>query len=165
MRAVSPAELRLAEPVDADALARLWHDAWQDGHAGLVPASLAPHRTLASFRQRIGPLIDRSIVIEAAGDIAGFAAIEGAELYQFHLAAWARGRGLANRLMTRVEDTFLENGVRRPFVLCAAGNQRALRFYLRSGWTDTGVAPKAVTTPDGPVAIDCHRLEKDLAGG
>jgi len=46
-------QARRADATEIDALARLWHDGWQDAHAAILPLELARHRTLASFARRL----------------------------------------------------------------------------------------------------------------
>ena len=44
--------LRPATFDDVEAIARLWHDGWRDGHLGHVPPELVEARTDESFRVR-----------------------------------------------------------------------------------------------------------------
>ncbi len=81
-------------PDDRAAVVRLWHEAWHDGHASVLPAHAVAERTMESFDLRLGPLEAGCLVAEAGGRILGFAAIEGNEIDQFYVAAEARGTGL-----------------------------------------------------------------------
>jgi len=67
--------LRPATPDDVEAIARLWHQGWRDGHLGHVPEALEPHRTLAHFRLRVPPRIHASTVATSAAGIVGFVTV------------------------------------------------------------------------------------------
>lgn len=64
-------QIRNALTSEADALAQLWFDGWQDAHAAILLAALRRLRTLESFRERllhgfadvrmVGPLVRRSV--------------------------------------------------------------------------------------------------------
>ena len=46
-----------------------------------------------------------------------------------------RARGIGNRLMERAEQRLRQNGARRIILEVGTGNQPALRFYKRRGYT------------------------------
>jgi hypothetical protein len=46
-------QVRSADTVEIDHLARLWYDGWHQLHAPLVPPELIRLRTLESFRERL----------------------------------------------------------------------------------------------------------------
>jgi hypothetical protein len=87
--------LRNAVPSEADALAELWHAGWQDAHARILPAELARHRTLESFRRRMHEHLGNVRVAGDLGKPLDFSMLKDDELYQFYVAAAARGSGLA----------------------------------------------------------------------
>jgi ribosomal protein S18 acetylase RimI-like enzyme len=155
-------EIRPARPDEADAIAAVWHDAWQDAFTGVVPPSLAPHRTVAFFRNEIDRHVPHALVVISGGRVAGFSATSGDELSHFYLAPFARGRGVAGRLLRRTEEKLEASGVGEAFLLCAHGNERALRFYDRMGWHDTGRFVHAIAWVDGTVEVEAHRLVKPL---
>lgn len=141
--------LRLFRPDDRAAVVRLWHDAWHDGHAAVLPAHAVAERTLESFDLRLGPLEANTLVAEVDGRILGFTAIEGNEIDQLFVAAEARGTGLAAELLTATEAELARRGVREAVIQCSSGNDRAHRFYTRAGWRDSGVRQAPIWTPDG----------------
>src|SRR6185295_10243225 len=56
-------DVRAAEAVEIDQLARIWYEGWHDAHAQIVPPELARLRSLVSFRPRLEPaLLDRWIL-------------------------------------------------------------------------------------------------------
>ncbi|WP_051228823.1 GNAT family N-acetyltransferase [Pleomorphomonas oryzae] len=134
---------------DRPAVVRLWHDAWHDGHGSVLPAHVIAERTLESFDHRLGPLEPGCLVAEADGRVVGFAVIEGNEIDQFFVAAKVRGTGVAHALLATTETELARRGIRDAVIQCSAGNQRAHRFYARTGWRDSGVRQAPIWTPDG----------------
>jgi len=53
----------------------------------------------------------------------------------------ARGGGLARRLLARAVETLRSAGWDRARLHVTERNARAMRFYLREGWTDQGEHP------------------------
>jgi ribosomal protein S18 acetylase RimI-like enzyme len=155
-------EIRDAHPSERDALARLWHEGWQDAHAAIVPPALARLRTLESFRDRLAACAD----IRAAGPKGaplGFAVIKDDELYQLFVARAARGTGLAAALTDDAEARLAAAGVRTAWLACTVGNERAARFYEKAGWRRVGTEPYLAETSEGPYRLDVWRYEKALA--
>ena len=64
--------VRAAQQSEIDALAKIWHDGWQDAHARILPAKLARYRTLESFRQRLQAALPSVRVAGSAGRPVGF---------------------------------------------------------------------------------------------
>jgi GNAT superfamily N-acetyltransferase len=156
-------QIRAADPADLDALARLWYDGWRDVHVALVPAALTALRTLDSFRDRMrARLADVSVVTDPSGTLLGFFMLKNAELYQFYVAAPARGTGLAATLMAAAEARLRERRITEAHLGCAIGNDRAARFYEKSGWRRTGVVAEMVETSAGPFELEVWRYEKAL---
>jgi GNAT superfamily N-acetyltransferase len=153
---------RLATEADLDPLARLWHAGWHEAHAAIVPASLTRLRTLPAFRDRLAGMGGDMRAAGPEGAPLGFCAIKGDELYQLFVASEARGTGLSAALLEDGEKRLAARGVRRAFLLCANGNDRAARFYERAGWENLGLRREAVDTADGPFAFDLLRFEKTL---
>lgn len=157
-----PARVRHAEAAELDALARLWHDAWQDAHAHLLPAALARYRTRESFRERLAAALADVRVNGVEGAPDGFCMIREDELYQLFVRARARGAGVAAALLADGERRLAVAGVRTAWLACAIGNARAARFYEKHGWRCSGVVSNPVETPDGPFLLDMWRYEKAL---
>ena len=154
--------VRAAEHPDAEPLARLWWAGWRDGHAAILPEALARLRTLDSFRERIGQALPDVRVIGPAGAPLAFHLIKADELYQFYVAAEARGTGVAAELMADAEATLAARGVRTAWLACAIGNDRAARFYEKAGWVRTGVADVPAETSEGLFPLKVWRYEKRL---
>ena len=155
--------IRAARESDLDRLAQIWFDGWRDGHLAIVPAALARLRTLESFRDRLrAALADARVAVEAETPI-GFAILKGDELYQFFVAAEARGTGVAAQLIDDAEQQLAARGVTTAWLACAIGNDRAARFYEKSGWIRVGSFVDRLETPEGEIPLEVWRYEKRLA--
>lgn len=154
--------IRKAAAGDVEAVARIWHSAWRDGHVGHVPEGLLEFRTEEHFLPRARERIDRMWVAESGGVVVGFVAIKADELEQLFVERAARGTGVAELLMDRGEQELRRAGHRRAWLAVVAGNARARAFYARRGWHDVGPFIYQAETSAGPFAVPSHRYEKDL---
>jgi len=155
-------KIRSAREADIGRLAAIWHDGWRDGHLAVVPAALASARTLASFRERLAAAIDQVRVARSHGELVGFAMFKDDELYQFYVAAEARGSGVAAALMDDAEAQLAARGVKTAWLACAVGNDRAARFYEKRGWRRVETVTYQSETSAGPFPVETWRYEKDL---
>lgn len=144
-------------------LAKLWFEAWQETHRPLMPDGLIRLRTLESFTERLAAMTDDIRVIDCDDEPAGFCAIKGDELYQLFLAPAARGTGIAATLIADAEARLAANGVEVAWLACAIGNDRAARFYEKSGWRNAGAFTDHVTTSQGAYPLEVWRFEKSLS--
>jgi ribosomal protein S18 acetylase RimI-like enzyme len=154
--------IRNAIEADMATLARLWFHGWQDGHAAVVPTELARLRTRESFHQRLVEGLDRVRVCARDSKILGFSMLKGDELYQFYVSAEARGSDVAPSLMADALERLRANGVAIAWLACAIGNDRATRFYEKSGWHRAGVFTSELRTLDGIFRLDVWRYEISL---
>lgn len=154
--------VRGAEVAEVDQLARIWYDGWQDAHATIVPEELRRARTLESFSERIRAMLPTVRVAGERGAPIGFCINKGDELYQLYVLAQARGTGTAAALMTDAEARLAEAGVELAWLACAIGNERAARFYEKSGWRRAGVVVYELDLPGGVLALKVWRYEKRL---
>jgi len=155
--------LRAALPSDIPALARLWHDGWQDAHAAILPKELARLRTLESFAQRLAVRLEDVRVAGSTGAPTGFCMLKDDELYQLFVAPEARGGGVAATLMDDGEARLAARGHVTAWLACAIGNERAARFYRKRGWTYVGPFVSRLETSAGPFDLEVWRYEKRLA--
>lgn len=155
-------DVRPAEAVDIDHLARVWYDGWQDAHAKILPAELARARTLEGFRRRLEEALPTVRVVGPLGAPVGFCMIKGDELYQLYVTAQSRGSGIAAALMADAERRLLESGVATAWLACAIGNKRAARFYEKCGWRRSGIVVSELEIPDGILRLEVWRYEKLL---
>ncbi len=157
-------EIRSPDPAEVDSLARIWYDAWRDSHLELLPAELIRHRTLESFRERMAAGLAHVRVAGPPGAAVGFHMLRGDELYQLFVAAPARGGGAAAALVADAEQRLREDGVETAWLACAIGNDRAARFYEKTGWRRVGTFVSNLETPDGTLPLETWRYEKELGG-
>lgn len=155
--------VRPAMPAEIGALARLWYDGWQDAHAAILPEALARARTRKSFEQVLGAAIGDTYVVGLAGTPLGFYVLRGDELYQFYVAAEARGTDVAGALIADAEARLAERAVKKAWLACAIGNERAARFYEKHGWRRAGTVVSRLDTANGPFDLEIWRYEKQMA--
>lgn len=155
-------QVRVAVESELDALAKLWHDAWQDAHAAVVPAELTRRRTLARFRERLAELLAHTRAIGPVGAPLGFCIVKDGELYQLFVAAAARGTGVAVALIDHAEASVAATGADMIWLTCAIGNERAARFYEKRGWRRAATIVDPLDTPEGVFPLEVWRYEKRL---
>lgn len=155
--------VRPATPGDAEDIARIWYDAWADGHRDHVPEALLRHRGRDQFSSRAAQRVPHSWVGEVDGRPVGFVSVEDDELEQIFVDSGARGTGLAARLLEVGEAAIHDAGHRRAWLAVVAGNARARAFYEKHGWHDAGSFAYEAQTGDGPIPVSCRRYEIDLA--
>jgi ribosomal protein S18 acetylase RimI-like enzyme len=154
--------VRTAEEIDLDHLAKVWHEGWHDAHAHLVPAELTRLRTLESFRSRLQAALPAIRVVGPAAAPVGFCIVEGDELYQLFVSAQYRGAGVAIALIDDAEARLSAAGIETAWLACAIGNERAARFYEKCGWRRVGTVVNGVETSNGQFPLEVWRYEKSL---
>jgi ribosomal protein S18 acetylase RimI-like enzyme len=154
--------VRAAEEAELNHLAKVWHEGWHDAHARILPAELTRLRTLESFRDRLEAALPNVRVVGPSGAPVGFCILKGNELYQLYVSAQARGSGVAAALMADAEGRLAEDGFESAWLACAIGNERAARFYDKSGWRRTGTVTYQAETSTGTMPLEVWRYEKDL---
>ena len=155
-------DIRNAETSEIGLLAQLWYDGWQDAHSRILPVELARIRTLESFKERLAQLLQNVRVVGPVGKPLGLCVSKDDELYQLFVSAEARGKGVAAALIADAEERFAQNGVETAWLACAIGNDRAARFYEKSGWHRAGTMINKAETPNGEFPLEVWRYEKAL---
>jgi ribosomal protein S18 acetylase RimI-like enzyme len=155
--------VRPADETELEALAQVWFDAWNDAHAAIVPAELTRRRTLPRFRERLAGMLRDIRVAGAPGEPVGFCITRDDELYQLFVSSQARGSGVASALIADAEAGLSARGVVTAWLACAIGNERATRFYEKSGWRRVGTFVDRLETPEGEILLEVWRYEKSLA--
>ncbi|MCA0356190.1 MAG: GNAT family N-acetyltransferase [Proteobacteria bacterium] len=156
--------VRPAQSRELETLARVWWQGWRDAHRSIVPDALVRLRTLESFTARMAAALPEVRVLGPVGAPLGLHLIKGDELNQFYLAAEARGTGAAAVLMADAETHLADAGVQTAWLACAVGNDRAARFYEKSGWTRARVETVQSETSEGFFPLDVWRYEKSPTG-
>ncbi len=155
-------EVRPAVKSEVPALARVWFDAWQDGHAAHVPKGLIDLRTLQSLDTRLRNMLDDVRVVGPVGAPIGFCGLKGDELYQLFVSADGRGTGAAQILMADAEARLKANRTTTAWLSCVIGNERAARFYRKMGWHLARTEIEPLETLDQPFELEVWIFEKDL---
>jgi ribosomal protein S18 acetylase RimI-like enzyme len=155
-------DVRTAQEVEIDHLAKIWYDGWHDAHAQILPAELAQHRTLESFIDRLRAALPNLRVAGPSSEPVGFCILKGDELYQLYVSAQARGSGVAAALIADAEARLSERGVETAWLACAIGNERAARFYEKCGWRRAGTVVYHGETSSGTFPMEVWRYEKSL---
>lgn len=152
-------DIRPATPADVPLIAALWHLGWVQGHAAIAPPALTALRTQDEFVIRTKAHLKQTRVAWIDGQMAGFFMIDRDEIYQFYVAKAFQGSGTATALMAAAEAAL---GTGLKWLACSVGNDRAARFYEKSGWSQAGITPYEVETGDGPLVVEVGRYEKRL---
>jgi len=147
---------------EISALARIWHDGWHDAHAALMPEALTRARTLERFSERMETHLPQARVVGQIGAPLGFYMLEGDELSQLYVSSTARGTDAAAALIADAEMRLRERGIETAWLSCAIGNDRAARFYEKSGWIFAGTFISRLETPEGSFDVEVQRYEKRL---
>jgi ribosomal protein S18 acetylase RimI-like enzyme len=155
-------DVRAAQRSEIDHLARLWYGGWHESHARVVPAELTRLRTVENFRDRLEAALEDVRVVGPSGAPLGFSIVKEDELYQLFVSAAARGSGVAAALIADAEARIADRGVETAWLSCAIGNDRAARFYEKSGWRRVGTMINQAETASGPFPLEVWRYEKTL---
>ena len=153
-------DIRDAKEYEVDALAKIWYDGWNDAHAQIVPAELKRIRTLESFIERMRAALPAVRVAGPSGSPVGFHMLKDDELYQLYVSVNSRGSGVAAALIADAEAQLAAAGFETGWLACAIGNDRAARFYEKSGWRRVGNMLNPLETPDGILDLEVWRYEK-----
>ena len=155
--------IRPATTCDINDIAVIWHQGWQDGHNGLVPDELYQYRTFDIFIPRVSQRIPDTLV-SLSGDnkITGFVTVADDELEQIFISKNYRGTGLANELLQAGEDKLYQNGQTDVYLVVIAGNDRAIKFYKKSGWNLKAIVTYQAQIPGGEFPLECMKFTKNL---
>ncbi len=144
--------IRLAEPDDAMAVARVHVRSWQVAYRGLLPSECLDQLRPEDRAQRYDfasrdLLKPRTIVAADGAGIQGFATTmpsrdadltDRGELCALYVDPEQWGRGTGGALIKAARASLFEAGFRGALLWVLAGNERATRFYEGDGWTADG---------------------------
>jgi ribosomal protein S18 acetylase RimI-like enzyme len=133
-------------PDDLDEMGRVHVQVWREAYAGLMPddylAGLDPTFGPTRWRERFGETADLGwwiardddgiVGMITAGPPRDADAPVPFELYAINVLRRAHGTGLADELMSRAV------GARPAYLWVLEGNDRAIAFYRRHGFSDEG---------------------------
>ncbi|HBE83816.1 MAG TPA: GNAT family N-acetyltransferase [Pyrinomonadaceae bacterium] len=155
-------DVRPALRSEIDAIARLWHDSWQEAHSEILPEGHAQFWTLATFEKVLCSDITKVHVVGPIGKPLGLSIVKDDELNQIHVNKESRGTGVAKALIDDAERRISRAGNRIAWLACGIGNSRAARFYEKCGWHLASVFTHELKTPAGSFQLDVWRFEKQL---
>ncbi|TWE28625.1 GNAT family N-acetyltransferase [Prauserella muralis] len=173
-------ELRDAKQDDAHAIATVLVRSWRAAYRGLLPDEVLAGLSVSDREQSWSDVLTtrpprtRAVVATIADTIVGFAATGPplvpadrsdatlGDLYALYLTPGVWRRGIGTQLHAAALDRLRSCGFTHAGLWVLDGNERALRFYLRHGWTDTG----RTQLDRGPGGTELHerRLRHDLSG-
>jgi GNAT superfamily N-acetyltransferase len=145
-------QLRLAEPDDAMAVARVHVRSWQVAYRTLLPDDyldqLRPEVRAKTYDfASLDPLKPRTILAAEEGVILGFATTmpsrdadlrEHGELCALYVDPDKWGQGIGMALMAAARANLFALGFRQALLWVLAGNARAERFYRIDQWVADG---------------------------
>ena len=153
--------VRAATADDVEAVARIWHDGFHDGHRGHVPDALLAYRHPDSFPPRVTERLHAIWVAEVDGAPAGFVVVVDDELEQVYVGREHRGTGVAAELLDFAEQR-VATRYESAWLAVAAGNARARRFYERMGWYDDGPSVYQAEIEGGTFDVPVRTYRKRL---
>jgi GNAT superfamily N-acetyltransferase len=120
----------------------------QAAYAGLVPddalGQVTPEAQTEVWRERMSFGTSTAFVAEHDGVVVGFVSLlgteAGTELNAIHLAPEVVGTGLGSALMQAATEHARTRGDGSLHLFVLEGNERARRFYERTGWRLAGPA-------------------------
>lgn len=138
--------IRRAVPDDAEALAHLHLDVWDDAYTGLMPQEILDARrtNVAERVERWRAILEQdasTLLAEGPDGLVGFVSTglgrdndvnTGLELMALYVRAASWGTGVGYALF---EETV---GDRAAYLWVLEGNDRAIRFYERQGFRRDG---------------------------
>ena len=169
--------IRLADPSDAAAIARLHATSWQTAYRGILRDDflagpvLSNRRELWDARFSGPPAADQIVLIDdCAGEIQGFACAFldadpdwGTLLDNLHVIPNLKGKGRGRRLLSEIARWVLQRGSASRLHLWAyEQNLGARRFYERLGGEIT--ARVTEPAPDGSEVNAVRYCWSDLSG-
>lgn len=146
-------EVRRAVVDDAAQLAEVHVRTWQVGYRGQLPDAvldvLDPADRLPQWREALADAAwpqHGTLVAECAPRLLGFARIgpdpdpgrTGGRIYAFYVLPEVWRRGVGRRLMAAAHAALAEAGFDHATLWVLATNDRAIRFYERTGWYPDG---------------------------
>jgi ribosomal protein S18 acetylase RimI-like enzyme len=142
------ADIRRAEPEDADAIAGVHEAAWRGAYSGIIP-----HKALSGMIQRRGGAwwsraIKRAasiLVIDMGGKVVGYATLgrnrarelkQDGEIYELYIRPEYQGIGLGTRLFNAAREKLAAHGLDGLVIWALEDNQPAIAFYEGAGGRD-----------------------------
>lgn len=139
-----------------------WENGWHETHSAIAPKELVALRTSESFLKRLRDNVANTRIGVTAGEVLGLCMTRDNELFQLYVSPKAHGQGVAQALLADAEIRLLDAGHEVAWLSCAVGNQRAARFYEKSGWKNVGIRTVNLDATQGISPFQVWRFEKRL---
>lgn len=171
--------IRLANPEDAPALAKVHVDAWHAAYRGLVPDSFLKKITYikreASFRELLASDSEATYVAEECGEVLGFLIVgtcrdadadesQTGEIWGIYIAPSHWRKGVGKRLAEKAQQMLKSSGYKEATLWVLKGNDQARRFYEVLGFRSDG-ASKELNFGVPVKAIRYRKSLTSLEGG
>jgi ribosomal protein S18 acetylase RimI-like enzyme len=157
LRVERPAALviRPARPNDVSKLSAFFVEAWKEvgpGALGFAGAKDEAIKEIASeefLKKRLATPTIQMMVAEEERRIIGFSSMRKAEAREAELSGIAvlksaTGRGVGSRLLRKALDASRKRGFNSVRVKTEATNERAISFYRKAGFTESGKAVERI---------------------
>ncbi len=147
--------IRPARPNDVSKLSVFLVEAWKEAGAsalGFAGATDGAIREIASeefLKKRLATPTIQMMVAEEERRIIGFSSIRKVEAREGELSGiavleGATGKGVGSRLLRKALDSARKRGFYSVRVKTEATNERAISFYRKAGFTESGKAVERV---------------------
>jgi len=133
---------------DLESIGRVHSRSRQAAYAGLVPAAaleqVTPEAQVEVWRERLGLRATTVLVADQDGVVVGFVSLldtdDGTELNAIHVVPEVVGTGVGTALMAAAIGHARVEGKHVLHLFVIEDNERARRFYERTGWRLVGSA-------------------------
>jgi len=136
--------VRPADSADAERIARVHLQAWEESYRGLIPdAAFALHSADARVAQWHATLGNPAILVHVAerdGTVCGFGSAgksrglsTASEIYTFYLLDAVKRQGIGRMLFLQLRDTLAARGFESLGLWVLTNNVPARRFYQAMG--------------------------------
>lgn len=142
--------IRNADQSDANSIARVHVDVWQEHYRGLMPDAILDSQKYETREKRWFVTLSKTnqaagvFVFDEDGKIFGFchvgpsrdknASKDMGELYALYLLPEKRGSGQGFALLNRGMDYLRKLNYKQCYLWVLSGNKLAKKFYEQSGW-------------------------------
>lgn len=168
-------KIRIAEPEDALAVARVHVRSWQAAYRGLLPddylSQLRPEDRAKRYDfASTDPAQPKTILATEGDTILGFATTspsrdsdlpDNGELCALYVDPDSWDRGIGRLLIVEARRRLLAQGFSHALLWVLAGNERADRFYRKDRWLPDG---KSRGDTVWGISIEEVRYQRALAG-
>ena len=163
--------VRPARSNDATALGVFFNDAWEEagpGALGFAGATDDAIRAISSeefLKKRLSSPKVRIIIAEKERKVVGFASIRFVEGHEGELSGVAvlettSGMGIGSKLVRKACDAAIKLGLAHLSVKTEATNRRAINFYKKNEFTESGKVMEKVGRARVPLMVLRKKLRR-----